>query len=71
MVYNSKAVSKFCETEGLSFITLPRKSPDFSILETMARIYKQRFYAERDETEAARLARFEKIFNKEVAQEKI
>ena len=35
----SKKVTKFCEKEGLSTITLPGNSPDFSILESVNGTY--------------------------------
>ena len=69
--HTAKKATKFCEKQGLSTITFPGNSLDFSILETMTRTYKKRFHARRVKLEAEGLKRFEQIFNEEVGQKKI
>jgi hypothetical protein len=66
-----KATTKWAENNGLSLLTLPGSSPDFSILESMARPLKKKFHAIRSHSEKAALARFTQIFEREMDQKQI
>ncbi len=52
-------------------MTLPGKSPDFSVLESMATSLKRKFYYRRVTTEEAALQRFEHLFHDLINQEVI
>lgn len=69
--YNSRATLAWAKKQGLSLLTLPGKSPDFSILESMANPIKHLFFSRRTRSEKARLARFTRVFNEEVSQDMI
>jgi hypothetical protein len=69
--HTSKKVQSWCKKNDFRTITLPGKSPDFSILETLASSYKRRFHAQSSSTTTDGLARFEEIFYEEVSQETI
>jgi hypothetical protein len=60
--HKSKGTLKYAQDNGIKLITLPGVSPDFSIVETMARPLKRAFHARRVTSEKAALARFEKLF---------
>jgi transposase InsO family protein len=70
-VYTSKLTQEWVEEHGFSMMTLPGKSPDFSILESMAASLKRRFHYRRVTTEEAALQRFEHIFHDLMNQEVI
>lgn len=69
--HTAKKVKTWFKENNFPYITLPGKSPDFSILETMASVYKRRFHQRSCDTTAQGLARFERIFHYEVDQETI
>lgn len=69
--HKSKKSLNFIKKIGMEVITLPGSSPDFSILETMARTYKSRFHKKRVASVKAGIARFKKIFEEEVDHSKI
>lgn len=69
--HTAKNVKSWCEKNNFASITLPGKSPDFSIAETLASVYKRRFHAQAVNTPEAGLSRFENIFHKEVDPEVI
>lgn len=69
--HTSNAVKSWCKKNDFKVISLPGKSPDFSVLETMASVYKRRFHARYSDTPEVGLERFEKIFHEEVPQETI
>ncbi|TVY91436.1 hypothetical protein LAWI1_G002132 [Lachnellula willkommii] len=69
--YNSAAVKAWAEEEGLNLLTLPGKSPDFSIMESLAHPIKRKFHSKRTVSEAAALAQFTKVWEKEMDQKKI
>jgi hypothetical protein len=66
--HTSKATVKWAKDNGVSLITLPGVSPDFSILESMAHPIKRKFHAKRSTTEKAALARFRQLFEEEMDQ---
>jgi len=68
--HKSKATLKYARENDIKLLTLPGVSPDFSIVETMARPLKRRFHARRCTTEEAALARFTQIFE-EIDQEQV
>ena len=69
--HTASRVKSWYKKNAFPYITLPGKSPDFSILETMASIYKRKFHARSSTTTIQGLARFEEIFYKEVNQDVI
>ena len=54
-----KRVKTWCKKNDFASIILPGKSPDFSILESMALVYKRRFYLRSSNSLKEGLARFE------------
>jgi len=70
-VHNSKATIVWAKKNGLSLLTLPGVSPDFSILESMAHPLKRAFHSKRCTTEKSSLARFTRIFEEEMDQNTI
>ena len=67
----SHATLIWMERNSMDVITLPRASPDLSILESIAQQLKRKFYAQRTTTQKAALARFEQVFEKGLDHEKI
>ena len=67
--HKSAKTKAWAKANDLSLLTLPGVSPDFSILESMARPLKKKFHAKRCTTEAASKARFTQIFEEEMDQE--
>ena len=70
-VPSSAAFNQLEERNNFSCITIPGKSPDFSILESLAHVYKRRFHTRTSNTVEQGLDRFEEIFHNEVDQEAI
>ncbi|KAE9380926.1 hypothetical protein N431DRAFT_523394, partial [Stipitochalara longipes BDJ] len=68
--HKSKATLKYARENDIKLLTLPGVSPDFSIVETMARPLKRRFHARRCMTEKAALAWFTQIFD-EIDQKQV
>ena len=66
--HTANRVKTWCKKHDFASITLPGKSPDFSILESMASVYKRRFHLRSSSTPEEGLARFEQIFYHEVDQ---
>lgn len=66
--HTANQVKTWCKKNNFASITLPGKSPDFSILESMASIYKRRFHLRSSSSPKEGLARFEQIFYHEVDQ---
>ncbi|XTI82909.1 hypothetical protein V2W45_1226812, partial [Cenococcum geophilum] len=66
LAYISKAIIKWAKDNGVSLITLPGVSPDFSILKLMAHPIKRKFYAKRCTIEKAALARFRQLSEEEM-----
>jgi transposase len=60
--HTSLLAQELVQENGLNLITLPRKSPDFSVLESMAAVLKRKFHARRATSESAGLRRFEQLF---------
>jgi hypothetical protein len=52
-------------------MTLPGKSPDFSIMESLAHTIKRKFHAKRTASDKTALAYFTKIWEEEMDQNKI
>ena len=69
--HNSKATLMWAKKQGLSILTGPGKSPDFSIAESQAQGLKRKFHSRRVPTEKAALARFSRIFTEELDQTKV
>jgi DDE superfamily endonuclease len=69
--HKSKATQAWAKEHGVSLLTLPGVSPDFSILESMARSLKKKFHTRRCASETASKARFAQIFKKEMDQKMI
>lgn len=69
--HTSRGTTKWAKDNGLSLLTLPGKSPDFSIIETMANPIKKKFFNRRTRTEKAGMARFTKVWEEEIDQEQI
>lgn len=67
--HTSNRVKSWCKKNAFSILSLPGKSPDFSILETLASVYKRRFHARSSDSPEEGLARFEQIFHNEVDHE--
>ena len=59
--HNSKAVTAWAKEQGINLLILPGKSPDFSIMESMAHSIKRSFYSRRTASESAALAQFTKV----------
>jgi len=55
----------WAKQNNLSILTLPGKSPDFSIMESMAMPLKRAFHAVRSTTNKKALDRFNRIFMEE------
>jgi hypothetical protein len=66
-----KATTTWAENNGLSLLTLPSSSPNFSILESMAQPLRKKFYVIQSHSEKATLARFTQIFEREMDQKQI
>tara|TARA_R110002060_G_scaffold1899_4_gene3473 strand:- start:26 stop:394 length:369 start_codon:yes stop_codon:yes gene_type:complete len=69
--HDSKAINRWAKEEGIDLLTLPGKSPDFSIIESLAQPVKNLFHAERTASQKAALNRFSRIWNRELSQNKI
>jgi hypothetical protein len=69
--HTSKGTLKYAQEHGIKLLTLPGVSPDFSIVETMARPLKRQFHARRVTSEKAALARFKRLFEEEMDVEKV
>ena len=69
--YDSKTVMAWAEEQGIDILTLLGKSPDFSIIESMAHSVKRSFYARYTALETAILVRFTKVWEEEMDQCKI
>jgi hypothetical protein len=69
--HNSRATRSWAKKHGLSIITGPGNSPDFSIIESQAQGLKRKFHSRRCTTEKAALARFTRIFEEELDQKKV
>jgi hypothetical protein len=71
LAYINNATIAWAKKHNLPLLILPRKSPDLSILESEAHELKKKFHAIRSIIQKAGLARFTRIFEEEMAQEKI
>ena len=69
--HTSRGTAAWIKKAGLVVLTLPGKSPDFSILETMAQPIEKKYFSRRTRTEKAGLIRFTKVFTEEVDQKMI
>lgn len=58
----------WAKQNNLPILTLPGKSPDFSVMESMAMPLKRAFYAVRSTTNKKALDRFNRIFIEEMDQ---
>jgi hypothetical protein len=64
----SKATIAWAKRNSLPILTLPGKSPDFSIIESMAMPLKRAFHAVRSTLNKKALDRFNHIFTEEMDQ---
>ena len=69
--HKSNSTLAWAKKHNLPLIIAPGTSPDFSIIESQAHPLKRSFHTKRCTTEKAGLARFERIFDEEMDQEKV
>lgn len=69
--HNSHTTRAWAKKQSLELLTLPGCSPDFSILETLASPLKRRFHSKYCEVEPQALARFQRLFLKEMDMEMV
>ena len=69
--YISKATTAQAKEYSLSILTLPSKSPDFSVIESIAMLLKRAFHAVRSTSTKKALDRFNYIFIEEMDQDTV
>jgi hypothetical protein len=71
LAYTSPRTAKWAKKHGIDLLNLPSDSPDMSIIESLAHPIKHKFYSRRIITESAALARFTRIWDREVDEDSI